>query len=144
MDWFAVLIFCVFFFSGGFERFSAVYPSMCDYMKSTSPLALKLKSADAKKSVFSPLKDSKHERTLAKEDNGDPVDILPYLFLGNEVHASRKDILLRLGITSIINVSSNIPNSFEDEFNYKNIPVEDTYNADIESWFEEATLFIGN
>lgn len=120
---------------------------MCEYMKPTSPLALKLKSADAKRSVFSPLrsdKDSKHDKSLSREDSGDPVDLLPYLYLGNEVHASRKDILKRLGITSIINVSSNIPNSFQEDFEYKNIPIEDTYNADIESWFEEAVQYIGN
>lgn len=107
----------------------------------TSPLALKLRSADGKKTC-SPRSDKDSKQP--QKDDGNPVDILPYLYLGNEVHASRKDILQRLGITAIINVSSNIPNSFEDDFLYKNIPIEDTYNADIECWFEDAVQFIGN
>lgn len=42
-----------------------------------------------------------------------------------------------------MNISRNIPNYFQDSFEYKNIPVDDTYNADIESWFEETAQFIG-
>ena len=48
-----------------------------------------------------------------------------------------------MGITAIVNVSSNIPNFFEDTFDYKSIPVDDTYTADIGRWFEEAAMFIG-
>lgn len=48
-----------------------------------------------------------------------------------------------LGITALINVSSNCPNHFEDSYLYKSIPVEDNHKADISSWFNEAIDFIG-
>ncbi|KAK3705267.1 hypothetical protein QZH41_000071 [Actinostola sp. cb2023] len=123
---------------------------MCEYMNPhgstpTSPLALKLRSGEARK-TYSPRcfdKESRNEK-VSRIDDSDPVDILPYLYLGSEVHASRSDVLQRLGITSIINVSRNIPNSFQGDFEYKNIPIDDTYNADIECWFEEAVQFIDN
>lgn len=48
-----------------------------------------------------------------------------------------------LGITALINVSSNCPNHFEDHYQYKSIPVEDNHKANISSWFNEAIEFIG-
>lgn len=74
---------------------------------------------------------------------GGPVEILPFLYLGSAYHASRKDMLDMLGITALINVSSNCPNHFEDSYLYKSIPVEDNHKADISSWFNEAIEFIG-
>lgn len=71
------------------------------------------------------------------------MEILPFLYLGSAYHASRKDMLDMLGITALINVSSNCPNHFEDSFLYKSIPVEDNHKADISSWFNEAIEFIG-
>lgn len=74
---------------------------------------------------------------------GGPVEILPFLYLGSAYHASRKDMLDLLGITALINVSANCPNHFEDHFQYKSIPVEDSHKADISCWFNEAIEFIG-
>jgi len=71
------------------------------------------------------------------------VEILPFLYLGSAYHASRKDMLDMLGITALINVSSNCPNHFEDHYQYKSIPVEDNHKANISSWFNEAIEFIG-
>lgn len=71
------------------------------------------------------------------------MEILPFLYLGSAYHASRKDMLDMLGITALINVSSNCPNHFEDSYLYKSIPVEDNHKADISSWFNEAIEFIG-
>lgn len=48
-----------------------------------------------------------------------------------------------MGITALINVSSNCPNHFEDHYQYKSIPVEDNHKANISSWFNEAIEFIG-
>lgn len=71
------------------------------------------------------------------------MEILPFLYLGSAYHASRKDMLDMLGITALINVSSNCPNHFEDSYLYKSIPVEDNHKADISCWFNEAIEFIG-
>ena len=140
-------------FLGGFERFSSSYPSLCYFAKphvtslaSPSPLGLKLKNKDSKR-TYSPrfeteIKDFE-KRPSSSMNQNEPVEILPHLYLGSEIQASQKELLQRLGITSIVNVSRNIPNFFEDTFHYKSIPVDDTYNADIGRWFEEAAEFIG-
>lgn len=48
-----------------------------------------------------------------------------------------------LGITALLNVSSDCPNHFEGHYQYKCIPVEDNHKADISSWFMEAIEYIG-
>lgn len=74
---------------------------------------------------------------------GGPVEILPFLFLGSAFHASKKDMLDGMGISALLNVSSNCPNHFEGTYQYKCIPVEDNHKEDISSWFIEAIDFIG-
>lgn len=71
------------------------------------------------------------------------MEILPFLFLGSAHHASRRDMLDALGITALLNVSSDCPNHFEGHFQYKCIPVEDNHKTDISSWFMEAIEYIG-
>lgn len=118
----------------------------CTPQTGSSPLGLKLKSKDSRRTC-NPKTDQEIKEFEARPSStlnqNEPVEILKHLFLGSEIHASRKEVLERLGITSIVNVSSNIPNYFENTFDYKSIPVDDTYNADIGKWFEEAARFIG-
>ncbi|XP_069754879.1 dual specificity protein phosphatase 1 [Narcine bancroftii] len=117
------------FLRGGYETFSSEYPEFC-----TKPLSLPLSANSAEPSFSSgdpPL-----------YDQGGPVEILPFLYLGSAYHASRKDMLDALGITALINVSANCPNHFEECYQYKCIPVEDSHKADISSWFLEAIAFI--
>lgn len=114
---------------------------------SSSPLGLKLKTKDARRPVtYSPRLQTEikeHEsQPASKVKQNEPVEILSHLYLGSEIHASQKELLGRLGITSVVNVSRNIPNFFEDTFHYKSVPVDDTYTADIGKWFEEAAKFI--
>lgn len=71
------------------------------------------------------------------------MEILPFLFLGSALHASKKDMLDAMGISALLNVSSNCPNHFEGVYQYKCIPVEDNHKEDISSWFTEAIEFIG-
>ncbi len=71
------------------------------------------------------------------------MEILPFLFIGSALHASKKDMLDRMGISALLNVSSNCPNHFEGDYQYKCIPVEDNHKEDISSWFIEAIEFIG-
>ncbi|KAJ3588181.1 hypothetical protein NHX12_011775 [Muraenolepis orangiensis] len=127
----------VFILKGGFDKFSSEYPELCTKSSPPQGLCLPLSasqphSADTGCSPCStPL-----------YDQGGPVEILPFLYLGSAYHASRKDMLEVLGITALINVSANCPNHFEDSFLYKSIPVEDNHKADISSWFNEAIEFI--
>lgn len=50
-----------------------------------------------------------------KKCNGYPSEIIDRrLYLGDATHAKNQTIMHNLGITHILNVSTNIPNSFED------------------------------
>ncbi|NXG46868.1 DUS4 phosphatase, partial [Psilopogon haemacephalus] len=120
--------------AGGYERFSSEYPEFCAKTKSlnnmsppTSTETLDLGCS----SCGTPL-----------HDQGGPVEILPFLYLGSAYHAARRDMLDALGITALLNVSSDCPNHFEGHYQYKCIPVEDNHKADISSWFMEAIEYI--
>ncbi|KAK6280685.1 hypothetical protein J4Q44_G00391100, partial [Coregonus suidteri] len=126
----------VFFLKGGFDTFSSEYPEMCTKPSAPQGLSLPLSARpDSADPGCSPC-------STALYDQGGPVEILPFLYLGSAYHASRKDMLDMLGITALINVSANCPNHFEESFQYKSIPVEDNHKADISSWFNEAIEFI--
>ncbi|XP_077466287.1 dual specificity protein phosphatase 1 [Stigmatopora argus] len=127
----------VFILKGGFETFSKECPDLCTKPCPSQGLSLPLSSSHpgSADSSCSPCNTPLY-------DQGGPVEILPFLYLGSAYHASRKDMLDMLGITALINVSANCPNHFEDSFLYKSIPVEDNHKADISSWFNEAIEFI--
>lgn len=76
-------------------------------------------------------------------DVSEPVEILPHLLLGSELHASQLDMLKRIGVTALLNVSHSCPNHFEKDFTYKCIPVQDSNYADISVYFDDAIQFIG-
>ncbi|XP_060618684.1 dual specificity protein phosphatase 4 [Anolis sagrei] len=119
---------------GGYERFHAEYPEFCIKMK--SPAAFSLPAAIER------LEHSCSSCGTPQYDQGGPVEILPFLFLGSAHHAARRDMLDALGITALLNVSSDCPNHFEGHFQYKSIPVEDNHKTDISSWFMEAIEYI--
>ncbi|KPM06651.1 Dual specificity phosphatase-like protein 3 [Sarcoptes scabiei] len=76
------------------------------------------------------------------DDQNEPAELLPYLFLGNECHASSRKTLMNLGITAVLNVSKACPNHFEQDFNYKRIPISDSKCDDITRVIDEALNFI--
>ena len=51
--------------------------------------------------------------------------ILPYLVLGGETAAADRELLLKLGVRWVINVSKEVPNFFDGEFEYTRVSVED-------------------
>ncbi|KAE8614712.1 hypothetical protein XENTR_v10008274 [Xenopus tropicalis] len=125
--------------SGGYETFSSQCPEFCN--KSSPPVCLSLPLSTS--NVPGSADSNCTPCGTPLYDQGGPVEILPFLYLGSAYHASRKDMLDALGITALINVSANCPNHFEGHFQYKSIPVEDSHKADISSWFNEAIDFIG-
>ncbi|XP_037531848.1 dual specificity protein phosphatase 1 [Nematolebias whitei] len=127
----------VFILKGGFDSFSSAHPDLCT--KPSPPQGLNLSLSSRHPESADP---SSSPCNTPLYDQGGPVEILPFLYLGSAYHASRKDMLDMLGITALINVSANCPNHFEDSFLYKSIPVEDNHKADISSWFNEAIEFI--
>ncbi|NWI47468.1 DUS4 phosphatase, partial [Picathartes gymnocephalus] len=120
--------------AGGYERFSSEYPEFCAKTKSLSNVSSPT-SAE-------PLDLGCSSCGTPFHDQGGPVEILPFLYLGSAYHAARRDMLDALGITALLNVSSDCPNHFEGHYQYKCIPVEDNHKADISSWFMEAIEYI--
>nr|XP_020636037.1 dual specificity protein phosphatase 2 [Pogona vitticeps] len=119
---------------GGFENFHANFPELC----STAPTPI---TASPPPVLRSP-EDNSTEAMTPLYDQGGPVEILPFLYLGSCYHSSNREVLESLGITAVLNVSSSCPNHFEGRFLYKSIPVEDSHMADISVWFQEAIHFI--
>lgn len=129
----------IFFLEKGFENFYQEYPQACqcqfEFNQITAnPLQISLvpdfTSDPTDKNAFSPHTD------LC------PVQILPYLYLGSANHASQQELLDKLGITAILNVSKTIPSAFTHSYEYMNIAIEDNARENISSHFDEAINFI--
>lgn len=82
-----------------------------------------------------------------KKSNGYPSEILDRrLYLGDKTHACNETIIHNLGITHILNVSHNIPNTFEESkvlnVKYHRVSIEDNCDVPIELSFSVAFDFI--
>ncbi|XP_032033505.1 dual specificity protein phosphatase 2 isoform X1 [Hylobates moloch] len=120
----------VYFLRGGFDGFQGCCPDLCSEAPAPAlpPAGDKTSRSDPRAPVY---------------DQGGPVEILPYLFLGSCSHSSDLQGLQACGITAVLNVSASCPNHFEGLFRYKSIPVEDNQMVEISAWFQEAIGFIG-
>jgi len=90
---------------------------------------------------------------------GDPVQLLPWLYLGSSWHASRRARLVQLDITALLNVAaddvpadtadasqdgSSVHGALRPPFACMSLPIVDNCSADIASWFPDCFRFIGN
>ncbi|XP_066120932.1 dual specificity protein phosphatase 2 [Saccopteryx bilineata] len=116
------------FLRGGFDAFQACCPDLCLESPAAMPPAGK--------------ENSRLDPRAPLYDQGGPVEILPYLFLGSCSHSSDLQGLQACGITAVLNVSASCPNHFEGLLRYKSIPVEDNQMVEISAWFQEAIGFI--
>ncbi|CAL8279841.1 unnamed protein product [Merluccius merluccius] len=121
----------MFLLKGGYDQFFSEFPEFCLKTKSLPVLSSQSSVESACSSCGTP-----------HRDQGGPVEILPFLYLGSALHASRREVLDTVGISALLNVSSDCPNHFEGDYQYKSIPVEDNHKEDISSWFLEAIEFI--
>ncbi|KAJ1140494.1 hypothetical protein NDU88_006845 [Pleurodeles waltl] len=124
------------FLREGYEAFRQLYPECCREQR--APLQ---DGSDADRNHL------EHQEKLSSHhkpayDQGSPVEILPFLYLGSAHHASKCEFLANLRITALLNVSRKSSDCAKDQFHYKWIPVEDNHMADISSHFEEAIDFI--
>ena len=77
---------------------------------------------------------------------GPPVTaILPFLYLGNQEGAADEDLIDRLSIKYVLNMTPVCPNYFiqKADMHYKQIKICDSNQADIGQYFDEAFKFIG-
>lgn len=116
------------FLQGGFEGFSEAYPELC-YNSASSHLSIEPEPIVT-------------GRSTPAYDQGGPVELLPFLFLGSAIHSSRRETLAAAGITAVLNVSSTCPNFYEGELQYLRLTVEDSLAADIRACFSTAIAFI--
>ncbi|KRZ97260.1 Dual specificity protein phosphatase [Trichinella sp. T8] len=73
-----------------------------------------------------------------------PVEIIPYLYLGNAANASDISVLQKYNINYVVNVTRNLPNAFENDarFKYLQIPIDDNWSQNLASHFPKAIQFI--
>ncbi|KAK1934668.1 Dual specificity protein phosphatase 2 [Phytophthora citrophthora] len=89
---------------------------------------------------------------MARDDDTEPSQILDHVFLGSRTHARDKELLQRLRITHILNVTppkkmdpvAGVPNFFEKDklFTYRRCPVFDNKAEDISGVLEGCIAFI--
>lgn len=75
---------------------------------------------------------------------GEPIEILPGLFLGNAVHSEDIEKIQKYNIRSILNVST-LPNVFqlqERGIEYLQIAITDHWSQDLSVYFPKAIKFI--
>lgn len=123
------------FLKGGYENFYSQYPELCTEVKTIDQ-----SGTETEKRVSSHSEKLSHRKP--DYDQGKPVEILPFLYLGSAYHASRQDYLSDLHITALLNVSRRDLYPARGHYDYKWIPVEDSPMADISSHFQEAIEFI--
>ncbi|XP_057677502.1 uncharacterized protein si:dkey-175m17.7 [Corythoichthys intestinalis] len=69
--------------------------------------------------------------------------ILPFLFLGNERDAQDLDLLLRLNIGYVVNVTTHLPlYHLKSGLHYKRLPATDNSKQNLRQYFEEVFEFI--
>lgn len=78
-------------------------------------------------------------------ENAELTPILPFLYLGNEHDAQDANLLQRLNIGYILNVTTHLPLYHYDTgfFIYKRLPATDSNKQNLRQYFEEAFEFIG-
>ncbi|ETK86960.1 hypothetical protein L915_08481 [Phytophthora nicotianae] len=92
------------------------------------------------------------QETMARDDDAEPSQILEHVFLGSRTHARDKELLQRLRITHILNVTppkkmdpvAGVPNFFEKDkvFTYRRCSIFDNKAEDISGVLEGCIAFM--
>ena len=78
---------------------------------------------------------------LGKRDK-DFTPIIPWILVGRAEAAQNITLLIKEGVTHILNVSTEVSNFFPDKFIYHRIPILDQESTDIAPYFGPAIEFI--
>eukprot|EP01041_Mallomonas_annulata_P009014 gene9014-18668_t len=71
------------------------------------------------------------------------TEVLPWMWVGEASASENLAVLLKLGITHILNVTFEAKNCFPDKFVYKQIKLHDSPEEDAGAKFDKAIKFIG-
>ncbi|KAG5278933.1 hypothetical protein AALO_G00104330 [Alosa alosa] len=126
----------IYFLKGGYENFHAQYPELCTEMKAVEPTGTETER------IIGSHCEKLGSYLKPDYDQGPPVELTPFLYLGSAYHASRHDYLADRRISALLNVSRRDTHPAKGQYDYKWIPVEDSHTADISSHFQEAFDFI--
>ncbi|KAK2142842.1 hypothetical protein LSH36_907g00004 [Paralvinella palmiformis] len=127
--------------AGGFRAFESRFPELCvGLVDSEESTILGLRNLQINDSQPPPEGDPPSPNSSSPF----PVEVLPYLFLGNAKNSADLACLSRNGIKYILNVTNNIPNTFEGDsgFHYMKIPINDHWSQNLAASFPEAIAFI--
>lgn len=72
----------------------------------------------------------------------EPIEVIPNLYLGHVINASNYYQLKDFGISSIINVTLEHSNYFEEHFDYYNIEIRDEIDASFDSNFKKCLEYM--
>ncbi len=133
--------------AGGFTAFSQQYPSLCESNSPKSshvPIGVSVSASLPINFQRPTTKQLRAQTPMVDEASqfGPPVEILPFLVLGCARDSSNLTLLRQHGVTAILNVSHNCPCHFEELFEYKVIPVQDSHHSDLLSQLDTAFHFI--
>eukprot|EP00160_Parvularia_atlantis_P019973 Unigene8072_Nuclearia_a/m.24749 Unigene8072_Nuclearia_a/g.24749 ORF Unigene8072_Nuclearia_a/g.24749 Unigene8072_Nuclearia_a/m.24749 type:complete len:342 (-) Unigene8072_Nuclearia_a:67-1092(-) len=112
-----------------------------------APLSLQIRAEDASDSHQSPTRTSPLVPSASAVNSANtpdtPAQILPYLYLGGEQHASSLKVLEEHAITAIFNVAAECERKrFEERFDYFALKVSDKIEEDIRQYFQPAFDYI--
>lgn len=131
---------------GGFEDFEKESRDLCEGTSSTSEDTIyglcNLKISDDSGNGTS---ESESETVNSPSPHSQyPVQVMPYLYLGNAQNSADLNQLKTFGIKYILNVTPNVPNKFEmdSDFKYLQIPVADQLSQNLSAFFPQAIAFI--
>jgi hypothetical protein len=117
------------FLQGGLQAFQQTYSSMCTNPEPAASLPI----------LFSPTSPELN----VDIDTAVVSEILPHVLFGNQRDASDRERLRELGVTHIINVTSQLPLHFEtDGIVYKRLPASDSGSQNLKQYFQDAIAFI--
>ena len=134
------------FLSGGFEEFQNQYSELCELPNSAAESLLKKRPSSLVLQLNGLALNSKEGESgsPSASENMAPFQILPHLYLGCRKVAACLPSLRENDITRVLNVTSSVPNQFQDMdgFVYKQIAVEDSHEVDMIEHLPEAFCFI--
>ncbi|XP_059138786.1 dual specificity protein phosphatase 7-like [Physella acuta] len=131
------------FLLGGFSTFEERFPEYCQKDHESSILGL-CNLRISEEPSFGDNDTLSTGSTASPISCPYPVQVLPYLYLGSAKNSADLSQLKKYGITYVLNVTTNVPNMFENEKNFKylQIPISDHWSQNLSSFFPEAIRFI--
>ncbi|XP_028168890.1 dual specificity protein phosphatase Mpk3 [Ostrinia furnacalis] len=139
-------------FAGDFAEFHRAYPEWCaeagaqhvPHLPLMGLRSLRISGSGCDESLSSGSSSECDEaHTHAPQEF--PIEILPNLYLGNSTNSEDCDALARHNIKYVLNVTPDLPNTFEAEgcgINYLKIPIADHWSQNLAVHFPQAIRFI--